>query len=284
MDVGLDLKELSSALQHSITGHLLIQFASEDAFQKILTKAGDGVMWSKYSIRVFGWSAGEETIKVHLHNIFCESDLDAAIREMSKHGKIIRQEVHKYKQAPTLSNGIVSLTMRLKQEAEMPEFIYEEIAGNTIQVFSDKHQRTCWRCLGKGHVAAFCKRPLKTQETASKTTTWAKIVAGPTADAAPEPQATDSADDVMQEILDSTDQDTPSEKQAEAMQIAVTPVKTKSKKSNPKPTPYKPTMDRHLSESREPSTERGQKRQGVQAAPQDLEEKRTRIQAKLQNA
>ena len=283
-DVGLDLKELSSALQHSITGHLLIQFASEDAFQKILTKAGDGVMWSKYSIRVFGWSAGEETIKVHLHNIFCESDLDAAIREMSKHGKIIRQEVHKYKQAPTLSNGIVSLTMRLKQEAEMPEFIYEEIAGNTIQVFSDKHQRTCWRCLGKGHVAAFCKRPLKTQETASKTTTWAKIEAGPTAVAAPEPQATDSADDVMQEILDSTDQDTPSEKQAEAMQIAVTPVKTKSKKSNPKPTPYKPTMDRHLSESREPSTECGQKRQGVQAAPQDLEEKRTRIQAKLQNA
>ena len=43
-------------------------------------------------------------------------------------------------------------------------------------------------------------------------------------------------------------------------------------------------MDRHLSESREPSTERGQKQQGVQAAPQDLEEKRTRIQAKLQNA
>ena len=102
-------------------------------------------MWSKHSVRVFGWSAGEETSKVHLHNIFCESDLDAVIREMSKHGKIINQEVHKYKQAPTLPNCIVSLTMRLKQEAEKPEFIYEEITGNTIQVFSDKHQRTSWR-------------------------------------------------------------------------------------------------------------------------------------------
>ena len=281
-DVGLDLKELSNALQHSITGHLLIQFTSDDTFQRILTKAGDGVMWSKHSVRVFGWSAGEETIKVHLHNIFCESDLDAAIREMCKHGKIINQEVHKYKQAPTLPNGIVSLTMRLKQEAEIPEFIYEEIAGNTIQVFSDKHQRTCWRCLGKGHVAAFCKRPLKTQETASKSTTWAKIVAGPTAEAQPELQAIDSADNVMKEILESTDQGTPNEKQGEATQIVVTPV-TKSKKSNPKPTPYKPTMDRRLSESREPSIERGQKRQGVQTAPQDLAEKRTRIQTKLQN-
>ena len=131
-------------------------------------------------------------------------------------------------------------------------------------------------------MAAFCKRPLKTQETASKSTTWAKIVAGPTAQAQPEPQATDSADNVIKEIMESTDQGTPSEKQAEATQLVVTPV-NKSKKSNPKPTPYKPTMDRHLSESREPSTERGQKRQGVQTAPQDLAEKRTRIQTKLQN-
>ena len=126
---------------------------------------------------------------------------------------------------------------------------------------------------GEGACRCLLQTAVETQETASKTITWAKIVAGPTGDAQPEPQATDSADDIMEEFLESTDLETPSEKQAEATQIAVTLVETRSKKNNPKPTPYKPTMDHHLSESREPSTERGQKPQGVQAAPRELEEK-----------
>ena len=151
---------------------------------------------------------------------------------------IINQEVHKYKQAPTLSNGIVSLTMCLKQEAEMPEFIYEEITGNTIQGFSDKHQCTCWRCLAKGHVAAFCKRPLKMQETALKSTTWAKIVAGPTAEAQPEPQAN-------------------------------------SLQANNGLSPQRKQRTRHRT--------RTETSECTSLAPQDLEEKHTQIQAKLQN-
>ena len=61
---------------------------------------------------------------------------------------------------------------------ELPVYIYDEKAGSTIQVYSDKQQRVCYRCLGKGHIAAFCRKALKTQATAIGTTSWASIAAG----------------------------------------------------------------------------------------------------------
>lgn len=286
-DAGIDLKRISDALQHSITGNLLIQVPDEGLYKEILSKAGDGVLWSRYGVRVYGWSAGEETTKVHLHNILQESDLDAAIAEMGRHGTIINREVHVYKQAPNIRNGIVTLTMRLSPEAEMPGFIYEENAGNTIQVYSDKHQRACWRCLGKGHVAAFCRKPVKTQETAAKTKTWAKIVAGPT----PAPLSTVNQEEVMAEIEENSattrqpadGPETPTTKPI-APQEPKTPVETQLKDaSERRVTPYKQDMTRRLSTTREQSGQQGEKRQGVEAIPDELQEKKIRIQDKLKN-
>ena len=267
-DAGIDLKDVSDALQHSITGHLLIQVPSEEKYKEILKKAEDGVQWTKYNRRVYGWSAGEETLKVHLHNVLHDSDLEKAIEVISRHGTVINREVHHYKQAPMIRNGIVTLTMRVGPEAEMPEFIYEESCGNTIQVFSDKHQRSCWRCLGKGHIAAFCQRPVRTQETAEHSNTWAKIVAGPTP--APLP-------DDMQEIL----------KAVEEIEgnVSVTKVRTPKEKKmdneteKPKVTPYK--LETRLSTPRDNSGQRGEKRQGVQEIPEEIRAKRDRIKNKI---
>lgn len=272
-DAGFDLKNVSDALQHSITGNLLIQVPSEDLYKKILRKAEDGVLWSRYGVRVYGWSAGEETTKVHLHNILQESDLEAAVREMGRHGTIINREVHYYKQAPTIRNGIVTLTMRLSPGVEMPGFIYEEGAGNTIQVFSDKHERACWRCLGKGHIAAFCRKPVTTQETASKTKTWARIVAGPTP-AAPLPTDMQEILKVMEEIEENS-----------TSTLSVEELKTPAEKTKdpgtekPRVTPYK--LDTALSVTRDHSGQRGIKRHGVQEIPDKIREKRERIKNKI---
>ena len=57
-DAGFDLKNVFDALQHSITGNLLIQVPSEDHYKEILGKAE-----AVYGVRVYGWSAGEETTK-----------------------------------------------------------------------------------------------------------------------------------------------------------------------------------------------------------------------------
>ena len=177
-DVGIDLEDITSALQHTITGTLLVQMPTEEKFKEILTKAEKGVLWQKYNVTVYGWSAGEEVINVHLHNIFATSDLKQAVEVMGKYGTVVAMETHYYKQAPTVKNGIVTLKMRVSAQAELPTFIYEENMGNTIEITSEKHQRTCWKCLETGHIAAFCRSTMKTQETAAATPTWAKIVAG----------------------------------------------------------------------------------------------------------
>ena len=177
-DVGIILKDLKLALQHSLTQYLMITMPDEDTFISTLSKAEQGVEWSKHKVKVYGWSASEEVTKVTLTNITSPLDCNAAIQEMAKHGTILTQEVlrHKHIGVPT---GSISLNMRLKPDAELPSFIYEENISNTITVHSAKHQRTCWKCLEKGHIAAFCRKPIKTQAAAAKSKTWAKIAAVP---------------------------------------------------------------------------------------------------------
>ena len=178
-DLGLTMSDITEAFQHSIMGALLVRVEEEEKFREYLGRMERGVLWKKHGSTVYGWSAGEEVVQVALHNIFSESDLDGALRFMSSFGTIVSKQVMTYKEAPTVKNGIVNLRMRLKPEAQLPTYIYEEKTANTIQVFSDKQQRICYRCLGKGHIAAFCRKPRKTQVTAEAAgvKTWAKIAA-----------------------------------------------------------------------------------------------------------
>ena len=177
-DVGVNLQDLKLALQHSLTQFLMITLPDEDTFTSTLSKAEQGVEWAKYKVKVYGWSASEEVTKVTLTNITSPLDCNAAIQEMAKHGAILSQKVlrHQHIDVPT---GSISLNMRIKPDAELPSFIYEESIGNTITVHSAKHQRTCWKCLERGHIAAFCRKPIKTQAAAAKSKTWAKIAAVP---------------------------------------------------------------------------------------------------------
>ena len=176
-DVGIELTDMENVMQHSITGALLVEMVSEEKFETFLRRAEQGVIWTKYNVMVNGWSAGEEVTMIHLHNVFTNSNLDEITKVMSKYGTIIAKEVHMYKQAPNLRNGVVTLKMKLRSQVELPTFIYEEQLGNTVEITSDRHQRTCWKCLGTGHIAAFCRKARQTQASASSTATWAKIVA-----------------------------------------------------------------------------------------------------------
>ena len=178
-DVELDLKVIVEAMQHTITGTLLVKPASEELYLDILRKVEAGVTWSKYGSQVYGWSAGEEVSSVQLHNVMQAADLEAAVQVLAQFGTVLSRVVHVYKEIPTMKNGVVTSKMRLRAQVELPVYIYDGKAGSTIQVFSDKQQGVCYRCLGKGHIAAFCRKALKTQATASGTKSWASIAAAP---------------------------------------------------------------------------------------------------------
>ena len=160
-DVGMDLMDISDACQHSTSSLLLITCYTEEVFKATLAKAESGVMWSKFGKQVCGWSAGEETSTVTLQNIIQPENLESSLEKMKVIGKVLSQKVHYYKEAPHIRNGMVTLTMKLKPDVDVPRFINCKKTGNVIQVYSTKQEKKCWRCMGKGHVAATCKQPFK---------------------------------------------------------------------------------------------------------------------------
>ena len=107
-DVGLDLKVIEEALQHTITVTLLVRPASEGVYLDFLRKIETGVTWSKYGSKVYGWSAGEEVISVQLHNVMQAVDLEETFRVLAKFGTVLSRVVHVYKEVPTMRNGVVT--------------------------------------------------------------------------------------------------------------------------------------------------------------------------------
>ena len=122
-DVGMDLMDISDACQHSTTSLLLITCSTEDVFKVTLAKAESGVLWSKYGKQVCGWSAGEEMSTVTLQNIMQPENLESSLLKIKEIGKVLSQKAHYYKEAPHIRNGMVTLTMKLKPNMDVPRFI-----------------------------------------------------------------------------------------------------------------------------------------------------------------
>ena len=102
-------------------------------------------------------------VTVTLQNVLQETNVGAARAILGEHETIISHRVHHYKEAPTIKNGMVST---INQDEDLRGFrITKLYDAQTIQVFSDKQERACLKCLGKGYIAAFFKNKRKTQET-----------------------------------------------------------------------------------------------------------------------
>ena len=176
VDAGVDLSKVEQALLHTITGGLFVEMNTEEEYGEVLRKAEAGVAWSKQAgAMVYGWSAGEEVTSLHLNNVFTSSDMEAIRVELRKYGVIVAEQRQYYKDFPSMKTGVVTVKMRLRPEAVVPTYLLEERVGNTVQVFSDRHRKLCHRCLEHGHLTAFCRRPVKSRQAASKSKTWAMV-------------------------------------------------------------------------------------------------------------
>ena len=223
-DVGLDMTLVEEVCQHSVTGVLIVRVKTEECFQDLLRKVEEGVLWSKVDKNVYGWTAGVEISTVYLHNVLGQADLKGILEVLARQGEVLGYTVHKYRELPHVKNGIVSVRMKLKASSEIQAYIYDEKSDCTIQVFCDKQQKVCYRCLGKGHIAAYCKRPVKTRATAAATKTWAAVAAG-RKELAPPPPPTPVEDNVggtsvvMNEVGETIVRNLPAESQGEEMNL-----------------------------------------------------------------
>ena len=176
VDVGIDLCQVEQSLLHTITGGLFVEMSTEEEYKELLNKAEAGVAWSKQGgIMVYGWCAGVEVTSLHLNNVFSNSDMDAIRLELSKYGDVVAEQRQYYKDCPTMKTGVVTVKMKLSPKAVVPTYLMEQGVGNTVQVFSEKHSKLCHRCLEHGHLTAWCRKPVKSRQAASKTKTWAMV-------------------------------------------------------------------------------------------------------------
>ena len=200
--VGLNMRLIEEVCQDTVTGMLIVRVSEDDAFKELLAKVEKGK-------KVYGWTAGVEVTTVYLHNVLVQAGLGGILAVLGKQGEVIGRTIHKYRELPHIWNGIVSVRMKLGAQATIPAFIYNEASDYTVQVYCDKQQKVCHRCLEKGHIAAWCRKPLKTHATATATSTktWASVAAGKPSPSPVDPAVAEEARNPVEsvELVDNMD-------------------------------------------------------------------------------
>lgn len=199
-DLKVKAVDVLEAMIHYRTGLLLVGFKEEKGFNEALTKLANGVSWSKLDVMVFGWSVLENVVDVQVLGVSIHHDPDMIIEKLKEFGQVVRwsKGMHSggFKNA---FNGMIFVKMRLDDGATLPAFVRLMKHGETIQIRSEAIEKTCHRCLGKGHLASRCQKPAATVKEGIRAKTWAMIAAGQAAPAAgppsPDVTAISSSDD-----------------------------------------------------------------------------------------
>ena len=107
------MRLIEEVCQHMVTGMLIVRLYKEDAYQELLAKVEEGILWKKYSKRVYDWAAGVEVTTVYLYNVLVQADLAGILAVLGKQGEVMGHTIHRYKELPHVRNGIVSVRMKL---------------------------------------------------------------------------------------------------------------------------------------------------------------------------
>lgn len=206
-DLGLKAVDILEAMVHYRTGLLLVGFKEEEKFNEVLARLVAGVSWSKLDAMVYGWSVLENVVDVQVVGVSNHHRPLEIVEKLREYGQVIRFNLGSHMGGlKGVFNGVIFAKMRLHDGAALPAFVRLMEHGETIQIRSEAIEKTCHRCLGKGHVAAFCRKPAATVKDGIKSKTWAMIAAAPAGPAAvsspPEVvlSSTDSEGDVDEDI------------------------------------------------------------------------------------
>lgn len=157
-DVKVDRMAVKRVGIHSLTGMLMVTFSTPQHYLDALKKLEEGVMWTKAGTKVYGWDVQAGLTKVKLLNISEEMDVESLRTYMGKYGKVVSWKVNTWgKLFPQAATGSISVTMALNQGAVLEPFIRSVKLGEIVHVVGDNLERTCARCLKKGHIAAGCR-------------------------------------------------------------------------------------------------------------------------------
>ena len=178
-DVKLNAEDVVECQVHSVTGFLLVKLHDELLYQEVCDKLQQGIPWSiRDGAKVFGWSTQDALASVKIINMTVHIDEKCVIKHMENYGTVVHHRIGYIPGWKGVRDGSLTLKMKLKEGVVMPSFLdLTKLNGEILQIFSDQQEKTCFRCLGKGHIAPFCRRKAKEFSDHNKSQSWASITA-----------------------------------------------------------------------------------------------------------
>lgn len=171
----LDFDKILSSYIYQKTNLLMVTVNSEDIFQSVLQSLEQGVLWTKYKKKVFGWSATTVTTPVTVVNLPYNIDLNLINNLLSKWGTITKGSLGYLKETGyKVADGTYHLKMVLKENTVLPSVIDVPSIGEQFLVFSTASKKVCLNCTRVGHISRFCRFQQRTP--AASNPSWARIV------------------------------------------------------------------------------------------------------------
>ena len=171
----LEFREILSAFIYQKTNLLMVTVNSEEVFENALQSLEQGVLWTKYKKKVYGWSATTVTTPVTVVNIPYGLDLNLINNLLSKWGTITKGTLGYHKESGYIvADGTYHLKMILKENTVLPSVIDVPSIGEKFLVFSTASKKVCLKCTRQGHIARYCRFQERTP--AASNPSWARIV------------------------------------------------------------------------------------------------------------
>ena len=176
-DLKIGPPEVKDTCLHSMMQVLMVALKDEETFSTVLERLQEGVMWGAVKKKVYGWSVSEELTTVKLINIAGEIPSEFVKRKMEEFGQVISFTRGHLREWPTVTDGSMVFRMKIHPGKVLPSnIIYGEYV-DIWPVFCRESQKICYKCSGRGHIAAFCRKAAKLPDLSSRS--WAKVASGP---------------------------------------------------------------------------------------------------------
>jgi len=159
---------------HNVMQVLMVKFKDEPTCNKMIEVLQAGVLWSQVGKKVFGWSMRDELTVIKVVNIAYEISNECVRKKMEEYGQVISYTRGHIREWPSVTDGSMVFRMKVTPGKTIPSNILYGEYNDIWAVYCRESQKICYKCTGRGHIAAFCRKPSKLPDLNSKT--WATVV------------------------------------------------------------------------------------------------------------
>ena len=159
---------------HNVMQVLMVKFKDESTCNRMIEVLQAGVLWSQVGKKVYGWSMRDELTVIKVVNIAYEISNDCVRKKMEEYGQVISYTRGHIREWPSVTDGTMVFRMKVTPGKTIPSNILYGEYNDIWAVYCRESQKICYKCTGRGHIAAFCRKPSKLPDLNSKT--WATVV------------------------------------------------------------------------------------------------------------